>query len=130
MGIIDFVKMYPDLYNAPHGKAVFVTKPRFSYLTISGQGHTIEDEGLQAAMTLLVGVAFSMKCDLKFNPPENFIDYIMPPLELMRYNTDKKKSDRKWRLLLPQPDYINEEMVNKAFEIAKKKNPDQIIAKL
>lgn len=130
MGIIDFQKLYPDLYNAPDGKAVFITSPRLSYLTISGHGSNIAHEDLQNAMQLLVGVGFSMKCNLKFNPPEWFVDYIMPPMEIIWFNTDKKKSDWKRRLLLPQPAYVTEEMVNKAFEIAKKKNPEQVTAKL
>lgn len=71
-----------------------------------------------------------MKCNLKFNPPEHFVDYIMPPIEVIWFNTDKKKIDRKRKLLLMQPDYITEEMVNKSFDIAKKKNPDQIISKI
>ncbi len=130
MGIIDFLKMHPELYNAPQDEAVFITPPKLSYLVIAWHGSSITDEGFQNAMQLLIGVGFSMKCNLKFNPPENFVDYIMPPIEVIWYDTDKKKTEWKWKLLLMQPDYITEEMVNKSFDIAKKKNPDQITAKI
>ncbi len=130
MVIIDFLKLHPELYDAPPGKAIFITPPKLSYLAIAGQGSSITHEGFQNAMQLLIGVGFSMKCNLKFNPPENFVDYIMPPIEVIRYHTDQKKTEWKWKLLLMQPDYITEEMVNKAFDIAKKKKPDQVVSKI
>lgn len=128
--IIDFLKLYPELYDAPADKPVFVTSPALHYLTISGSGYSIEQENFQQAIQLLVGVAFSIKCNLKFQEHPDFIDYIMPPVEVIRSHIDQKKSDRKWKLILPQPNYITEEMVNKAFEIAKKKHPELIVSQL
>jgi hypothetical protein len=45
-------------------------------------------------------------------------------------DTDKKKEEWKWKALLLQPNYISDDMVVRAMEVAKSKHPDVSLPKV
>jgi len=67
-----------------------------------------------------------MKFRLKNDPPQGFFDYNMPPTETVRKNMDKKKEDRKRKIFLPLPSYIEEARVVNTRRVAQAKTDEKL----
>lgn len=124
---IDFTEKYEDLFSTEAGKVHFVTVPKLQYLSISGEWHQDVSDTFETAMQTIYGIAFSLKLYLKRNNVEWFIDYNMPPLQAILSDTHKDKEQRKWKMLLLQPNTVTEKMVKRSFGVAKMKNQDQVL---
>lgn len=128
---IDFTKKFPDLYDAVDGEVAEVTIPALKFITsewmwIESTGDEY-DNAFNDVHTYMRWIAFSMKFRLKRNEDPNFEDYHMPPIEAKRKIKGDEKKDRKWKLMLLQPNSISEGLLRKTVEIAKMKQQETVL---
>ena len=67
-----------------------------------------------------------MKFRLKNDPPQGFFDYNMPPAEVVWKNLDAKQEDRKWKIMLPVPNYITDDRVVNTWRVAQAKTDEKM----
>lgn len=120
MDKIRFPDQYPSIFQANDTATEAVLQAR-SYLTIKWEW-TInkENKQFQEYKKLLQWIAFLIKYSYKQNPPLGFFDYALPPNEIIRHNPEEKWGKR--TLMLMQPNYVEIEAVEKAFQQMKTKH--------
>ena len=125
---INFKKELKHLYKAPTKKVESLEVPSMNFLMIDGEGDPNTAPQFQEAIQALYPLAYTLKFMVKKS--EMAIDYGVLPLEGLWWADDmasfnvEDKSNWKWTLMIMQPDFITNEMVQEAFETVKrKKNP-------
>lgn len=101
---INFLEKYPEHYLSSHDE--ITTTKTMSFYTIST--HTSEpftQKHFAELSQVLQWLAFMMKFSYKRNPPENFYDFDIPPIEMSEHD------DGSWTVALPQPQYVTAEKV-------------------
>lgn len=124
---IDFKKKLKHLYQ-PSGKEVTqVEVPTMQYLMIDGDGDPNTSQAFSAAVEALFAVSYTVKFMIKRS--STAIDYGVMPLEGLWWVDDlstfsiKDKSNWKWTLMIMQPGFVTQEMIDSALAAAgKKKN--------
>ncbi len=134
MAKIDFKKELKHLYKPSAKTVVAVDVPEMQFLMIDGEGDPNTSVAFQDAIQCLFPVSYTLKFMVKRG--EIGIDYGVLPLEGLWWCDDMQnfsiddKSNWKWTLMIMQPDFITQSMVETAIsEVRKKKNPaslDQI----
>lgn len=78
----DYKKEYKEFY-LPKSKPGIVEVPSMNFVAVRGQGDPNEEDGAyKRAMSLLYGIAFTIKMSKKGSRQiEGYFDYVMPPLE-------------------------------------------------
>ncbi|MCB0278183.1 MAG: GyrI-like domain-containing protein [Calditrichaeota bacterium] len=66
----------------------------------------------QDSIQCLYKLSYSLRKVLKNEKPENYFDYVIPPLEALWWSVSaefnpRKKSDWRWTLMMMQPPYIS-----------------------
>jgi len=128
----DWRKDLKELYFPPTSKVVEVAVPKLKFLTIEGQGDPNVNKEFQNAVEALYNLSFTLKFSLKKNDPSN--DYKVGPLEGLWWNCEDgslvqgKKEDWRWKAMILQPLFIDDEAVEKARRSAmsKKENPSLV----
>lgn len=124
----DFKKTFKEEYQQK--KHPFIIRvPKIHYLAINGKGNPNEQEGEYAkAVTLLYTIAYTLKMSYKSEHKiKGFFEYVVPPLEGFWWQEGVKgvdylhKETFNWTALLRVPDFINEEELKWAKEVAFKK---------
>jgi len=123
---ISFKEKYPEHYAAEESKVTETITHDFNYMTIAGTEHPQDSKRFNSAVQLLEWLSFTMKFRLKNDPPQGFFDYNMPPTETVRKNMDKKKEDRKRKIFLPLPSYIEEARVVNTRRVAQAKTDEKL----
>jgi hypothetical protein len=125
---IDFKKQLKHLYSPAARKVDIVDVPRMNYLMVDGQGEPNTSKSFGDAIEALFPVAYTLKFAVKNG--DIAIDYGVLPLEALWWADDMSafstgnKDAWKWTVMIMQPDFITEEMVEKALaEVARKKGP-------
>lgn len=119
---IDLKKDLKHLYMASAKNVEIVDIPEMKYLMIDGSGDPNGPE-FQTAVEALYSASYG----IKFNAKKTGNDYTVMPLEGLFWSDDMSsfslgnKNAWKWTLMIVQPDFISEEMVQKAIETAKEK---------
>ena len=125
---IDFKKKLKHLYQPSTKESEQIDVPMMNYLMVDGVG----DPNTSKAFTEAVEVLFSLSYTLKFMVKKGAlaIDYGVMPLEGLWWADDMStfgsgdKSKWKWTLMIMQPEFISNGMVDAAIaEVKKKKNP-------
>ncbi|MEW5986965.1 MAG: GyrI-like domain-containing protein [Chloroflexota bacterium] len=122
---IDFKKEYKHLYNPPAKQITVVDVPPLNFLMADGAGDPNTSADFQAAMMALYGVSYTLKFMLKGgDTPE----YTIMPLEALWWNTAEGRLDLgdkttwQWTVMILQPSFITEAMVDEAgHQLEKKK---------
>ena len=123
---IDFKKELKELY-APSAKEISVVKvPKLNFLSLDGKGDPNTSQEYKEAVETLFSVAFKMKFTAK---KELGKDYAVMPLEglwwaknMSEFSLDDKSSWL-WKALIMQPDFITQQIYQKAIdEVKAKKN--------
>lgn len=133
MSKIDFKKELKELYGSRKGKYVSVNVPKMKYLMIDGEGNPNTSESFSKSIESLYALSYGIKFISK---KEYDNDYVVMPLEGLWYSDDMsvfikgEKESWKWTLMIMQPDFINEEIFNKALENVKKKKNIELIDKV
>jgi hypothetical protein len=123
---VDFKKTLKELYQ-PSSKEVVETKvPELQFIMIDGIGSPGEAQEYLDALAVLYPVAFK----IKFLSKAKGKDYVVPPLEGLWWADDMKdfiegnRDKWKWTMMIMQPDWITNEMFNKAIEETQQKKPE------
>jgi len=128
----DYKKEYKEFY-LPKETPEIVTVPKMNYIAVRGRGNPNEEGGAyQAAMSLLYGIAFTIKMSKKGERQiEGYFDYVVPPLEgfWWQENVDGIDYNHKetycWISMIRLPDFVTKADFNWAVaEAAKKKKQD------
>lgn len=133
---IDFKKMLKNLYLPNQKNFSIVNIPKMNFLTIVGKGNPNTSNDFQEAIDVLYGVSYSIKMSpKKGNVPKGYFEYVVPPLEGLwwisgeEFNLNNK--DRfEWKLMIMQPEFVNQDLVKLAIELSKKNKDTPSIDKL
>lgn len=124
---IDHKKELKHLYNASAKKIEIVDVPEMNFLLIDGVGNPNTSKVYQDAVATLFGISYTLKFMIKKG--KELIDYSVMPLEGLWWTDDMSKfsvndkDDWKWTMMIMQPEFITEALVESAIEemIKKKK---------
>jgi hypothetical protein len=125
---VDLKKELKHLYQPPKDTVVQVDVPTMNYLMVDGEGDPNTAQAFQDALEALYPISYTLKFMVKKGPLA--VDYGVMPLEGLWWADDMSsfsvadKSKWKWTLMIMQPSYVDNEMVNAAFaDVKRKKNP-------
>lgn len=124
----------------PKNKPMVINVPEYNFISIGGEGNPNTDSFAEY-IGVLYSVAYAIKMNLKKseNPPENYTDWTVYPLEGVwdinekakeEYNGTINKEDLVFDLMLRQPDFIDEEYFNEMLELTKIKKPHKLLDQL
>ena len=123
---IDFKKKLKDLYLPGRSEVVTVDVPEMQFLMIDGIGSPGDSQEYQDALAALYPVAFKTK----FLSKAKGKDYVIPPLEGLWWAdnmddfTEGNRDKWKWTMMIMQPDWITQDMINESISITKEKKPE------
>jgi hypothetical protein len=123
---VDFKKTLKELYQPDSKKVVFVEIPEMQFLMIDGMGSPGNSKKYQEALAALYPVAFKTK----FLSKGKGKDYVVPPLEGLWWAddmndfTEGNRDKWKWTIMIMQPDWITNDMINAAIKVTNTKNPE------
>ncbi|MCF8370243.1 MAG: GyrI-like domain-containing protein [Bacteroidales bacterium] len=134
---IDFKKELKQVYKASDKKIEVVEIPELKYLVVSGTGYPGDNPLFMEAIEILYGVAYTLKFMLKEESlqPKGYCDFVIPPLEATWCMGDEKfdaNQPEKWQwdMMIMQPGWISEELIEKAKQEIRKKKMQPILDKL
>ena len=123
---IDFKVKYKELYNPSDKEVVIVDVPEFQFLMIDGMGSPGDSQEYADAMGVLFPAAFRTK----FLSKAKGKDYVVPPSEGLWWADDMKnfregvREKWKWTMMIMQPPWITQKMIDEGIKIVKEKKPD------
>lgn len=119
---IDLKKELASLYKVKPNKISLVTVPKLNYLMIDGHGDPNNSQLFQDAISALFSVSYTLK--FSFKKGELKIDFGVMPLEGLWWTDDmnnfsmENKTAWKWTIMLLQPEFISQDNVEQAKELA------------
>ena len=123
---IDVKKELKHLYNPSVKEVEIVNVPLLSFLMIDGSGDPNTVQKYKDAVEALFAVSYALKFIVK---KEKGVDYGVLPLEGLWWTDDmtqfsmENKDLWKWTSMIMQPEYVTEDLVDRALEqVAKKKD--------
>ena len=124
----DYKKEYKEFYMPPK-KPGILEVPEMRFLAVGGKGNPNEPEGeYQAAMSLLYGVAFTIKMSkMGDHRIDGYFDYVVPPLEGFWWQDNisgadyTDKSSFNWISVIRLPDFVTEKDFEWAVKTATEK---------
>ena len=129
---IDFRKELKHLYKPSVKSVERVTVPGMNFLMIDGRGDPNTSQEFQGAIEALYSVSYALKFMVKKGDME--IDYGVMPLEGLWWSDDMSsfsvdsKETWKWTLMIMQPEFVSQAMVEDAIQQVKaKKNPISLL---
>ncbi len=111
----DYKKEYKEFY-MPKNKPGIVDIPAMNYIAVRGKGDpNAEDGEYKAAMSILYGIAFTIKMSkMGDHRIEGYFDYVVPPLEGFWWQDGidgidySNKDTYQWISLIRLPDFVTE----------------------
>lgn len=118
----------------PKEKPALVKVPKAKYFCIKGKGNP-NNEDFSNRIAVLYSLAYAVRMMPKSGfIPDGYFEYTVYPLEGLWDMTEGDKSsdvfnkdELIYTIMIKQPDFVNEEVTQKAFEIANKKKPDKLL---
>jgi hypothetical protein len=127
MAKIDLKKEYKYLYTPSVRRVVEVDVPAFNFLMIDGMGDPNTSQAYSQAIEALFSVSYKVKFMIKKGA--DAIDYAVMPLEGLWWADDMSvfasndKSNWKWTMMIMQPAFVDQNIIDEAIsEVQKKKN--------
>lgn len=128
MGKIDYKKDFKEYY-IPKKKPSIVNIPSMNFITIEGKGDPNGEEfglRLEALYSFSYAVRMSHKSS---NPPKNYYEYVVFPLEAIWDIEDKSldssmKENYLYKAMIRQPDFLDKDLSERFLEEIKKKKPN------
>jgi hypothetical protein len=123
---IDYKKSQKELYQPNAKDPVIIEVPEMQFLMIDGMGSPGDSQEYQDALSVLYPVSFRTK----FLSKAKGKDYVVPPLEGLWWAdnmTDFTEGNRdkwKWTMMIRQPDWITQDMIDEVIAITKEKKPE------
>ena len=124
-------------YYIPKQKPQLVEIPEFKFFTLKGQGNPNTE-----AFKECIGVLYSLSYAIRMMPkngitPDGYFEYTVYPLEGIwdlteqgRLEETLNKDELIYKLMIRQPDFVTEEIVEMAMEIVKKKKYHPLLEKV
>lgn len=123
----------------PKNKPELITLPKFKFFTIDGCGNPNDDFFKE-----YIGVLYSLSYGIKMSPkkgiePKGYFEYTVYPLEgVWDLNEDAKKSfngtinknDLVFKLMIRQPDFVDNAFALQILEQVKKSKPHTLLGKI
>lgn len=115
---IDLKKELKHLYN-PSKEIALVDVPEMNFLMIDGTGDPNTSQDYKDAIESLYAVSYTLKFMVK---KEKVVDYVVMPLEGLWWTepmsqfTMENKDMWQWTAMIMQPEYVTEELFNRAVE--------------
>lgn len=115
---IDLKKELKHLYN-PSKEIALVDVPEMNFLMIDGTGDPNTSQDYKDAIESLYAVSYTLKFMVK---EEKAVDYVVMPLEGLWWTepmsqfTMENKDMWQWTAMIMQPEYVTEELFNRAVE--------------
>ena len=131
---IDFKKELKHVYQPPISKVIEVNVPVMNFLMVDGEGDPNNSQEYAEAVEVLFQVSYALKFVVKKS--DLAIDYGVMPLEGLWWADDmttfsvEDKGSWKWTMMIMQPAFVTEEMVNKTIRDVEKKKKPAAISKL
>ncbi len=124
----------------PKNKPELIEIPEYKFITLSGEGNP-NDDFFSEYIVVLYSVAYAIKMNIKKlkNPPQNYYDWAVYPLEGIWDISDKakqtavdklNKDDLVFDLMIRQPDFITTDFFNDMIELTKTKKPHSLLDKV
>ncbi len=121
----------------PKSRPALINIPEYKYIVLSGDGNP-NSEFFSECIGALYSVAYAIKMTMKksANPPEDYQDWAVYPLEGiwdMAENAPKtidgklNKDNFVFDLMIRQPDFVSEEFFAETIELSKKKKPHPLL---
>lgn len=129
---IDYKKIQKELY-LPKTAPSVIDVPRMTFITVDGKGDPNTSAEYTAAVELLYGLSYTIKMGSK-----SILEYVVPPLEgLWSVDDDFRgggaeindKSKFIWTMMIRQPDFVTEDILEVAKISLAKKKPNLDISK-
>jgi len=123
----------------PKNKPVIIQIPEYKYFTIEGTGNP-NDDHFPEYIGVLYSLSYAVKmCPKKGLEPKGYFDYTVYPLEGVwdiseearkTFNGKIDKNDLVFKLMIRQPDFVNEDFAMLILEQTKKKKPHELLDKV
>lgn len=134
----DWKKTEKQFY-LPKNKPELIQIPKFKFFTIEGNGNPNDEFFAE-----YIGVLYSLSYGVKMSPkkgiePKGYFDYTVYPLEGvwdLNENVRKtfdgtfNKNDLVFKLMIRQPDFVNNEFALQILEQTAKKKPNDLLEKV
>lgn len=129
---IDYKKTQKELY-LPKTAPSVIDVPRMTFITVDGEGDPNTSAEYTAAVELLYGLSYTIKMGSK-----SILEYVVPPLEgLWSVDDDFRgggasisdKGKFIWTMMIRQPDFVTEDILEVAKISLAKKKPNLDISK-
>lgn len=129
----EWKKQEKNLY-IPRQKPELITVPAQKFLMIEGKGNPNGEEFSER-----IGVLYSLSYAIRMMPkqgytPEGYYEYTVYPLEGVWDLTEEgrkldtlNKDELLYTIMIRQPDFVTEEIVERAFENVRKKKPHPLL---
>lgn len=127
----EYKKHEKGLY-APKTKPELIEVPKQKFFCINGKGNPNSKDFSER-----IGVLYSLAYSVRMMPrngftPEGYFEYTVYPLEGLWDLTEKgrqnfDKDELLYTIMIRQPEFVNQEVVEKAFEIVNKKKPHPLL---
>ena len=129
----EYKKHEKELY-CPKNKAVLVEVPKQKFFCIKGKGNPNDKDFSER-----IGVLYSLAYAVRMMPkngflPEGYFEYTVYPLEGLWDLTEEgrksevlNKEELLYTIMIRQPDFVNDEVVERAFEIVNRKKPHPLL---
>ena len=123
----EWKKHEKELY-APKEIPQLISVPKQKFFMIKGKGNP-NDEDFSERIGILYSLAYAVRMMPKKGfVPEGYFEYTVYPLEgVWEAVNTSDKSTFSYTIMIRQPDFVTEEVVNKAFEIANVKKPNPLL---
>lgn len=107
------------LYRCTKKEPFFVDVPTMNYLTFDGSGHPAQED-FQISCEALFNLSYIIKFEIARK--ELQLDYKVNPMEVTWYlDKSTEQISFTWTMMIMQPDFVTESMVEKAIRIAREK---------
>ncbi|WFR58082.1 GyrI-like domain-containing protein [Anaerocolumna sp. AGMB13025] len=129
----EWKKQEKNLY-LPKEKPDLITVPQQKFFMINGKGNPNDEEFSEK-----IGVLYSLAYAVRMMPkqgytPDGYFEYTVYPLEGIWDLTEEgkqsnilNKDELLYTIMIRQPDFVTQEVVNKAFENVRKKKPHPLL---
>lgn len=124
----DYKKEYKEFYMPPKTPGI-VELPAMNYVAVRGKGDPNDEQGeYKAAMSLLYGIAFTIKMSYKGDHRiDGYFEYVVPPLEGLWWQEGTEGMDYAHKekfsfiSMIRLPEFVTREEFNWAVSEAEKK---------
>lgn len=118
----------------PKEQPEFITVPKQKFIMIKGKGNP-NGETFSKKVEILYQVAYAIRMMPKQGfTPEGYVEYTVYPLEGIWSLTEKgqqlsqlNKDELLYTIMIRQPDFVTEEVVERAFDHVRKKKPAPLL---